>query len=379
LNAVIIGHCHLFAYLFVRGGIYPAVRTRRAVVVKVVVHAVPARAVAVDGGQEADVAVVVIAEHDRYIRVDRGFPPRIGVAGRSVVETLDFLVNNHVCRDFVHPADGIADNFELLFCDVVEQGDVQVDALVGQGRRVVKTAQPERRDCLVIFGREHGLRPFLNHGVLIDICPRRGVGVGRAFVDPVKASEVRPRPFLIGAVHELLMAQADDDAVGVGQPAVLKVVEKEGVVPHSRPHEIAVLAQNHVEEFGVELVRQPVRAPVGRVDRRVPRYLAHYVVGGHGEVMGGGVLGHPLFKLALVVDEQAAVFYRGLALHKRFGRQYDFITVHRHAVREERERGNADGLRNFIEAINRAALVAARDYKAHIDARRRVGHVSGHV
>ena len=340
VGAVLLRERQLLPELRDRAGVEPLVAARPPVVVEVIVHARATRTLPLGrGGQAAEVAPVVLGPEQRDI---------VGHAHAVLIKFLHLLVEAPHLRDLrdvrVHLG---AQEVALPVDDLLEQLAVRLRA-AGRHLGVVRAAQAERDDALVIFIPPHALAPeVLQHVRMLRVVP----AADRLLETPV--------PLLLRAQHRLLVRGAHDDAVLVGQARILGVVLVEGVVPHRRPEVVGTQAQHHLEEARVELaaVIRHVRDDVGiGLGRDVAEFRPHPI----GEVR------------RLVVQENPAITHRG-PLRDAAARLEGERGARRHGhVRPPVPRRHADLLRNFVDAVDRAALVAAGDDEGALDAGQRL-------
>ena len=136
---------------------------------------------------------------------------------------------------------------------------------------------------------------------------------------------------------------AHHDAVFIGQTRALGIVVVEGVVPHRRPEEVAAQSQDQLEDVHVHLA----------VD------AAELLLRPTGE------------RRRLVVEEDAAVFHRRAIVDQSHRTHVDGVAMHSRHVGPPVPGRHADLLRQLVDAVDRAALVAAGDDQRALDARQR--------
>ena len=134
---------------------------------------------------------------------------------------------------------------------------------------------------------------------------------------------------------------------------VERVVLGEGAPPHRGPQVVGLEPQHHLEDLGVE----------GAVE-------AARVAGGEARAEGGGCPGAE--RGVLVVDEEPAVLHRGRALRVRARQHVQRVLPPRRHVVPVVPGRDADAPRDVVGAVDRAALVAARDHEGALHAGQRV-------
>ena len=227
--------------------------------------------------------------------------------------------------------DLLADDLALVGHDLLQQGDV--GALLGPGHRhVAIAAHADGDDALVVLVALDAFFPELAQhlGVLRVIPGACAVAL----------------PFLLGAQHRLVMRGAHHDAVLVGDLGIERIVFVEGVVPHGRPEIIALQAEDQLEDLFVELV-----------------------------VVGAELLLHPAAeRRRFVVQEDAAILDRGLAFAVLAGLHEQGVLVDHGNVGPPIPGRNADLFGEIVDAVDGAALVAARDHQRAGDTGQRPVH-----
>ena len=167
-----------------------------------------------------------------------------------------------------------------------------------------------------------------------------------------------PVPFLLRAQHRFLMRSAHHNAVLIGQLGVGRIVFVKGVIPHRRPEVVRAQPQEHFEYPGIKFVAV-IRDSLG--NRRVPaqRRRAKF-------------FSHPVGQVGrFVVEEDAAIFHDGAGLDHATRADVERVTVDCRHIGPPIPRRNTDLPGHFIDAVDRAALVAARDHDGTPDARQR--------
>ena len=140
-------------------------------------------------------------------------------------------------------------------------------------------------------------------------------------------------PLLVVTGHRLVVAGADDDAHGVGGLHVLRVVGIESPAPHGRPQEVTLQAEYQFEHLLVETVV----AVVGAERVLDPRRQAG----------------------CLVVEEDAAIAHGGFAVGVFAALDVCLAVLLDGHVGPVVPGRHAQLLRQLVDAVDRAALVAA--------------------
>ena len=147
------------------------------------------------------------------------------------------------------------------------------------------------------------------------------------------------------------MGSAHDDAHLVGQGTIERVVEIEGIAPHSGPKVIAFQTEQQFEDVFVKKVVEAAGIGVApRIDRKV---LALAV---------GELLLHPTRKArSLVVEEDAAIANGGFTIGVNTRKKEDAVALHNGHIGPPCPWRNTQLTAQFVDSIFRATLVAACD------------------
>ena len=266
-------------------------------------------------GELEQIAEIAVAERDDHV---------FRRADALVVERPDLVEDHpHLRHGGGIASVRLANEFALVVEELVEQIAVAVEIRVRVERQVAVAAQPHGRQIVVLRVALQPLQPELPHVLAV------------LTVVPFAELAAALRPFLLVAHQRLVVARAHDHAVLVRHDRVQRVVLVERLAPHRGPQIIAFQAQNQLEHVRVHL----------RIDAA--------------EVGARPVAERRL----LVVDEDAAVFHFRRVLHVGPLDRLDLVPVRHRHVRPPVPRRHAHALRELVDAVDRAAFVAARDHQ----------------
>src|SRR5690606_1575869 len=320
----------------------PLVVAAAADVVEVVVDAVAAAALRQPAVRQLPhVAPVVVAEDDGDV---------VRRAQALVPVALDLLVEGLHLRDLGDVA------AHLPLQDLPLRGDDalhQLDAVaVGQaGVAVAAHAEGDHALEALLLHAADALGPVLLDGLAVTAEAPLAVAAVRVAL----AGPGVPVPLLDAAHHRRLVRGADHDAVLLGDLVVARIVLGERPAPHRGPQVVRLEAEHQLEHLGVE---------VGVEAARVAGGLAR-----------AEVLGRPGAEVGvLVVDEEPAVLDLRGALGVPAGQHVEGVLVPGGHVVPPVPGGDADLLRHVVDAVDRAALVAAGDDERAGHAGHGVGH-----
>ncbi|OQB95516.1 MAG: hypothetical protein BWX86_01161 [Verrucomicrobia bacterium ADurb.Bin122] len=321
---VLGGQVHLLGDLPEWIGVDPLVGVRAAVHVEVVVDAGAAAAAALVGrGQSPEVAGVVVSpeQGDIVRRAEAGLVEFLHLGEQSPKLRHRGRIDLHL---FGEDAPLIGENFFQLF-------DIGLDASGADHALVAIAAHADSDEILeVLVARDAFAEEALER-----------LGVRRIIPLAVAVLGAARGPLLVRTHHGLVMRGSHDDAVLVGQAGIERVVLVEGVVPHRRPEVVGAQTQQQLEDLGVKLrveAAELLRGPTGQAR-------------------------------SLVVEEDAAVFHDRLAGDVAAGAHVGLGAFLRRHVGPPVPGRDAELFGKFVEAVDRAALVAARDHQCTGDAR----------
>ena len=340
VGAILQRQVHLLPDFRNRIGVDPLVVTRAAHVVEMVVDPRPAGALAfVRSRQAADVAPIVVAPQQRHV---------VGHTHALFVVRLHFFIECPCLRDLGDVGiDVLRQNLPLIGHDLLQQLHVFIQVGAAHGH-VPVAAHADGGHALEILVALYALGPeiFQHVGILGVVPHARAV----------------PRPFLLCPQHRLVVRSAHHHAVIVSRLGIQRIVFVEGVVPHRRPHKVALQAKHQFEHLGVKLVVHigDASGAFGEFFRIRPR---------------SELLLHPAIqRRSFVVEEDAAILHRGRAFHVAPRLHEEVVLViHRH-VRPEVPGRHADLFGDVVDAVDGPALIAAGDHQRARHARQRTRH-----
>ena len=340
-HAVVVGHRHLLPQAGQVGRADPLEGLRAAVHVLVVIHAKAAVVGAHGrGGQRAGVAAVVVRQHQRDA-VELGVAQQAGDFVRAVQEAFDLGEQHKLARHARKVGvDLLADEAVLRFEDAAQKLDVLAQVGIAAKQRGVALAAHAQRDD--VFKAAVAAQP---------VAPEAGdpFGVGRKVpgVAVGRARAAHAGVFLAAAHAGFVVGGGHDDAELVGQLGALQAgaVQAEIGGPHRGPEIVALETQQQLEHLRI----------AGGVD-------AAEVGARPGAERG-----------PFIVDEKAAVAHgRLFGEHLVSLGQRDCIPAAGPDMVPVHKRRDADALGQVEQAVDRAALVAARNDQRTADAGQRV-------
>ena len=333
VGAVRVRQVHLFPDFRQWIAVEPLVRERPAIHVHVKIDAGAAGAGALGRrGQAAQVADIVVGEEqgDVVRHLEAGVVVFLDLGEQGPQLRHLALVDAALFRDdLLLVADDLLDHFLVRFQPArVRHGDVAV------------AAHAHRHDAFIGPVAAHAVgEEAFEAGLVAQVIP-----FAVAVILAVRG------PLLVRPYHRFVVAGAHDDAVGVGQARVVRVVLVEGAAPHRRPQVVGAQAQQQLEHvrihLGVEAAEFRAR-PAGQ--RRF-----------------------------LVVDEDAPVLDGRRPLHPGARQGVQRRPVAGRDVGPPMPRRHADLFGDLVDAVDGAALVAAGDHQGPFDARDRLFNGGDH-
>ena len=364
VDAIFVAQAHLFPQVVGGGDVGPLGVARTTHVIDVVVHTPTALAVHkcllgarsrnVGFGHTTNVTPVVVAKHDEHI---------VGHIEAQVVEVLHLLVECphlrrlvgllacHLGDDAALVADDILEEFLVVVVEVL--GEV-VEALLAAQSGVAIATHTDGDEVLGATGAFDAFAEELVDDGLIDcIVPaslsRRLIVITGTCLTHLCV--LVAHPFLMVASHGFVVRSAHDDAHLVGQRAVERIVEIEGIAPHGGPQVVAFQTEEQFEDVFVKKVVEAAGISVALgIDGKV---LALAV---------GELLLHPTRETGgLVVEEDATIAHCGLAVGVDTGKDKDAVALDNGHIGPPCPWRNTQLAAHFVDSIFRATFVTTRD------------------
>ena len=318
VHPILVGERHLFPEVLYGRHVHPLAVAWSPHVIHVVVHAPPTGALLLlHVGQSPYITPVVVREQYRHV---------IGHPQSVLIVELHLLVECPHLRTFLGgPSRHLLDDAPLVVDDVLQQGNVLLHVVVGITAHglVAVTAHTDGDEVLRVLGPLHTLAEERVEHLLVRL------------VVPLAVLVAAACPLLVVACHGFVVAGTHDDTHLVGQRTVLCVIGIEGPRPHGWPQEVGPEAQQQFEDLLIE---------------------------GMTSVVCAESILHPSRQAgSLVVEEEAAVGHGGFPCRVASLAEGGIAHLLHRRVGPVVPGRNAQLLREFIDAVYGASLVATHD------------------
>ena len=321
VDAASVGQVQLFAEFGDGGGVHPTVVPGAAVHVNMIVESESSLATALKvASLPADIAPVVVAEQQRHV---------IGHGEARIIVALHLREDSPQLGDGILVAIDLLDDPALTVDDLSERLHVLCIVTLAH-RHVAITAHTDGHQVLVGLVAHHTFTEETVQALLVD-----AVVPG---ADAVFPGDVLP----VGTHHRLVVRGTHHDTVFVRQARTLRVILIEAGGPHRRPQVVGLQPEQQFKDLGIGLGVDATKLVVTPVAERRP----------------------------LVVDEDATVFHLRRGLDDAPAVVPHLLLMGDRGIGPPVPGRHADALRDLIDAVDGAALVAASDDETtihHVD------------